>query len=304
MKARRELIAGLVWTSPWLVGSAVFLFLPMAMSFWYSLTDYPMLKPPVYIGLGNYRAMWGDERLWLVVRNTAMYAGVAIPLLTLVGLVLAAAIAGATERAGRWALAAVFLPTLVPAIAAAMIWYWLLNPDRGLVNLLLAPALRAVNGVTGLSLETPNWLGDAAWGLPAIVLTSLWGVGQAVVIYVAAIREVPRQLYEAASLDGMGPARRFWHVTVPMISPVILFNVITLTIAALQVFAIPYVLFRDERGQRDQGYFLSMYLYDNAFVWQKMGYASALAWIQLVFVLILTGVMFLASRRLVHYRAG
>lgn len=293
MSARRTNVAGWLWVSPWLIGGGVFLLLPMLMSLWYAMTDYPLLKPAVYIGLDNFVDLFSDARFWLTVKNTAVFAVVSIPLSTLLALALAGLLASPGLRGRAWFQAAIFIPTLVPLIAAAMIWYWLFNGEYGLINQTLAAV-----GIRG-----PNWLAESAWAMPAMVIMSLWGVGQAVVIYVAAINGVPKHLYEAGKLDGMGAVRRWWSITLPMISPVILFNVITLTIATLQVFAVPYVLFRNERGQRDEGYFYTMYLYDNAFVYQKMGYASAMAWIQMLVILALTGVMFLVSRKLVHYRA-
>jgi multiple sugar transport system permease protein len=292
VSTRRETLAGLAWVSPWLIGGTAFLFVPMGMSLWYSLTDYPLLKPPVFVGTANYAEMLGDARFWLTVRNTAVYAALAIPLCTAAALAIAGAINASGARLSRLLLAAIFLPTLVPMIAAAMIWLWLLNPRYGLINHTLA----------SVGLPAPNWLGDPRLAIPAMLLVALWGIGQSVVIYVAAMQEVPRSLYEAAEIDGVRPLRRFWSVTLPMISPQILFNVITLTIATLQVFVVPYVLFRNERGQRNEGYFYSMYLFDNAFVYQRMGYASAMAWIQLLIVLGLTWVMFAMSRRVVHYR--
>lgn len=288
----RNILSGLAWTSPWLVGFAAFLFLPLAMSLWYSFTDYPLLRPPVFVGVENYTELMHDKKFWLVVWNTLCYAAFAIPLCTIVSLVIAAALATPGLKARGFFLGAVFLPTLVPMMAAAMVWLWLFNAENGLINVLL----RLV-GVTG-----PIWLNDAHWSIPAIVLTGVWGVGQMVVVYVAAINEVPASLYEAGTLDGMGPVRRFQHVTLPLITPAILFNVITLTIGSLQIFVMPYVLFRNEQGQRDSGNMYNLLLYDNAFVYAKFGYASAMAWIQLLVVLALTGVMLLASKRLVHYR--
>lgn len=293
------MLTGLAWVSPWLIGGSLFLLLPMAMSLYYSLTDYPILKPPVFVGLDNYRQMMTDERLWRTVKNTALFGAVFVPISTFVSLVLAALLS-ARARGGNKPLAfartfraAIFIPTLVPLVATAMIWSWLFNGKYGLINLMLAQ----------LGIKGPNWLEGESWAIPALVLASLWGVGQQVIVYVAALQDVPRYLYEAGELDGMGPVRRFWHVTVPMISPSILFNSVTLTISTLQVFAVPYILFRNERGQREAGDFFNLYLYDNAFVYQRMGYASAMAWVQLFVVLALTGLMFLMSKRLVHYRA-
>ena len=296
MTRRSPLLTGLAFTAPWLVGSAIFLFLPMAMSLWYSFTDYPILKEPVYIGLDNYAELAGDARLHAVAINTALFAVVAIPLSTVLSLALAAMVSTRSMRLAGFYKAAIFIPTLVPIMASAMIWLWLFNGQFGLIN-------RAL-GALGLPEKFwPNWLASDNLALPVMVICSLWSVGQQVVIYAAAMQEVPRELYEAGGLDGMGPLRRFWHVTLPMISPVMLFNVVTLLIGTLQVFALPYVLFRDERGQRPAGDFYTLMLYDNAFVYQRMGYASAMAWVQMAVILVLTGVLFWASKRLVHERS-
>jgi multiple sugar transport system permease protein len=286
----RRTLVGLLWISPWLLGSGALVLLPMAMSFYYSLTDYPLLEPPLYIGFDNYRRLWHDPTFWRVVRNTALFAAVSVPVYTLVALALAGVLASRV-RFARFYQACIFLPTLTPLIAAAMVWMWLFNGEYGLINRLLA-----IVGVRG-----PTWLVDPGWVMPSLVIMSVWGVGQAMVIYIAAMQDVPRSLYEAARLDGMGPIRQFLHVTLPMISPAILFNVISLLIAAVQVFAVPFVMFRRPDGQHPQGHFYSMYLYENAFIYGQMGYASAMAWVQLLVVLALTGVLMLAGRSLVHY---
>jgi multiple sugar transport system permease protein len=291
-RSRERALVGWIWISPWLVGFIAFMALPIAMSLYYSFTDYPLLEPPLPVGPANYLRLVSDPVFLLAVKNTAVYGLVSIPLCTVLAVVLAAML-NARIR-GRWFFqAAVFLPTLVPMAASAMIWMWMLNGQYGLINRLLAPI-----GVQG-----PNWLLDQNWILPSLVLISLWGIGQAVVTYIAALQDVPRLLYESGAIDGMGPLRRFWHITLPMISPVILFNVIVLVIATIQVFAIPYVLSKAVPGRNERGfYFFTSYLYDNAFVFGQMGYASAMAWVQLLVVLALTGLTFLLSRRVVFYR--
>lgn len=287
---RGRLFTGLLWVSPWLFGAGLFVFAPMAMSLYYSFTDYPLLEPPLWSGLDNYSRMLSDPTFHRVVWNTTAYAVVSIPLFTIIALVLA----GLLSRSGRMVplyRACVFIPTLVPLIASAMVWMWLFNGEYGLINKLLSQV-----GIRG-----PAWVVDRNWVLPSMVIMSVWGVGQGVVIYIAAMQDVPRQLYEAARIDGMGTIRQFLHVTLPMISPAILFNVISLTIAAVQVFAVPMVMFRRPDGQNPAGHYYTMYLYENAFVYGNMGYASAMAWVQLLVVLVLTGVLLLAGRRLVHY---
>ncbi len=317
---RRENAAGWLWISPWLVGFLAFLALPMAMSLYYSFTDYNMLEPELWVGLENYRAMGKDAAFRAAMVRTLAYAAIAVPLSTIVALVIAGLLAGRV-RAGGLYQAAVFVPTLVPMAASAMIWLWLFNAERGLVNTLLRPiwpgiaaAARAVGGVFASDAPSrdalaarwsnpPNWLLDSAWAMPLIVVIGLWGVGQAVVVYVAAMREVPEQYYEAAAIDGMGPVRRFVSITLPMISPTILFNVVTLLIGSVQLFVVPYVLVKATPGGDPRSmYFFTMSMYDNAFVYAKMGYANAQAWVQLLIVLALTGVLFALGKRFVHYR--
>jgi multiple sugar transport system permease protein len=284
---------GLLWTSPWLVGGAVFILLPMAMSLYYAHTNYSMLESPIFIGWQNFSRMLSDTRLHLAAWNTAVFSVIFIPLATLFALVLAAMLAG-EGKLPRFVQACVFVPTLVPMVASAMVWMWLFNGEYGLIN----QGLKLI-GVTG-----PNWLIDRAWAIPALVIMSLWGVGQQVVIYIAAMQDVPRELYEAARLDGMGRAGQFWRVTLPGISPQIVFGVMVQTIATIQIFAQPFVMFRNKDGQNDAGLFYTMHLYDNAFVYLNMGYASAMAWMQFVVVLIITQIMMLASKRFVVYRGG
>ena len=284
-----EWIAGLAFTSPWIVGFVGFLLLPIILSFYYSLTDYSMLEPPLFVGLGNYTRMLGDAVFWTVMRNTVVYAVIAIPVGTFLALVIAALL-NTNMRGQTFYRAAVFLPTLVPLVAAAMIWMWLFNGELGLINTILG----------WLGIRGPNWLGEARWAMPALILMSFWGVGRAVVIYLAALQDVPQSLYEAADLDGMSRVGKFWNVTVPMVSPVILFNVIMSIIETWQVFAVPYIM--TQGGPDRSTYFYTMYLYDNAFPFGQMGYASALAWVQLVIILVLTALTFVISRRFVHYR--
>lgn len=290
-KARSNTALGLLWVSPWLVGGAVFLFLPMAMSLYYSFTDYPMLEPPLWCGLDNYARLMQDPTFWRVVKNTAKFCLFSIPLQTGLAVVLAAMLNGKV-RGARFLQACIFLPSLVPLIASAMVWMWLFNGEYGLINQAL--------GLVGI--HGPTWLVDQDWVMPSLVVMSLWGVGQAMVVYLAALQDVPKQLYEAGRIDGLGPVGQFVNVTLPMISPAILFNVIALTINSVQVFAVPFVMFRRPDGQNPAGHFYTMYLYESAFIYGRMGYASAMAWIQLVVILILTGLLLLVSRKLVNYR--
>lgn len=305
---RRIDAAGWLWISPWVCGFLAFLALPLSMSLYYSFTDYPLVERPLWIGLENYRAMLSDKLFIAAAIKTAAYAAVSIPVCTVAALVIASLLTAKVRAAGFFQ-AAVFLPTLVPMSASAMIWLWLFNQQNGLLNRVLVGVVKGlgldgiVPGLEGFS-GIP-WLGKDGWVMTALVMVSLWGIGQMVVVYLAAMKEVPVHLYEAASLDGMGPVRKFLNVTLPMISPVILFNVITLTIGAVQVFTIPFVLTKATPGGDPQAmYFYTSSMYDNAFVYARMGYASAQAWIQFLIVLILTAMTFITSKGLVHYRAG
>jgi multiple sugar transport system permease protein len=230
-----------------------------------------------------------------------VYALVAVPIGTVLSIGVAVLLAKDSRGVGLFR-AAVFVPSIVPLVASAMIWSWLFNGELGLINLALDAMLAPVNSVLGTSFRGPNWLGDPAWVMPSVVLMSCWGIGQGVVVYIAGIKEVPQALYEAASIDGVGRVGSFRHVTLPMISPVVLFNTIVGIIGAWQVFAVPYIMLGPSGGPDRAGYFYSMYLYDKAFNFGEMGYASALAWVQLLIVLGGTGVTLLLSRRLVHYR--
>ncbi|MEK6701603.1 MAG: sugar ABC transporter permease [Planctomycetota bacterium] len=292
----RENAMGWLWISPWIVGFLAFLLVPMVLSFYYSFTDYPLMEPPLWVGMGNYLRMFGDDKFISSAGRTLVYAALAVPLSTVVALVIAGLLSTRVRLAGIYQ-AAVFIPTLVPMAASGMVWLWLFNAQYGFINLLLAKV-----GIQG-----PGWFTDArpAWSMASILIVGLWGVGQAVVVYVAAMHEVPGSLYEAADLDGMGPVRKFLNVTLPMISPVILLNVVTLLIGAVQLFTVPFIVrAATPGGQTSTMTFYSVYMFDNAFVYGQMGYACAMAWVQLVVVLILTGLTFLASKKLVHYRGA
>jgi multiple sugar transport system permease protein len=286
----RDLATGLAFLSPWLAGFVGLLLVPIGLSFYYSLCDYSLLQPPLYVGLDNYRDLLADEVFWKSLGNTAYYAAMALPggLLVSLGLALALNVRTAGQSVYR---TIVFLPSLVPVVASAMVWLWLFNAKLGLINSVLAMA-----GVEG-----PGWLTDPRWAMPALAIMSLWGVGHTVVIYLAGLQDVPVELYEAAAMDGAGPWRRLWHVTLPLLSPVIFFNLVMAIIQALQVFTIPYIMTPGGNPARAT-YFYTMYLYDNAFTYPKMGYASAMAWIQLAIILALTALAFWSARKWVHYQ--
>jgi multiple sugar transport system permease protein len=286
----RALLRGLAFLSPWLIGFLAFTLLPVALSLYYSFCDYSLLQPPLFKGWMNYQRLVHDPVFWKALGNTAIYGVLALPLGMLAALGVAMLL-NSKNRAVSIYRTIVFLPSLVPAVASAMIWLWMFNAELGLIN----TALRAL-GVA----KPPGWLTDVKWAMPALVLMSFWGIGNTVVIYLAGLQDVPRELYEAAEIDGASPLRKTWHVTLPYISPVIFFNLIMGIIGTLQVFATPYIL--TGGGPARSTYFFTMYLYDNAFSYLRMGYASAMAWVQLLIILALTGLAAWSGRRWVHYQ--
>ena len=286
-----QLGKGLAFLSPWLIGFFVFTLIPVMLSFYYSLCEYSLLQKPLFIGLQNYHDLWNDPVFWKALKNTFYYAAMALPAGMLVSLGLALLL-NADIKGQAIYRTIIFLPSLVPAVASAMLWLWLFNAKLGLINLLLSYA-----GISG-----PGWLSTPEWAMPALAFMSLWGVGHTVVIYLAGLQDVPRELYEAAELDGAGPWSRLWNVTLPTISPVIFFNLIMAIIGTLQVFALPYIM--TGGGPARSTYFFTMYLYDNAFNYLKMGYASAMAWVQLLIIMVLTALAFWSSRKWVHQQGG
>lgn len=290
--AFRAELTGLAWISPWLVGFLLFLLLPIVLSGYLSFCEFNGLRRPVFTGWENVRALLGDRLFWQALRNTALYAAVALPAGTIIAILLAVLLNVSVPGRTLWR-ALIFVPTLVPLVAVAIVWMWMYNSRFGLINTAL--------GCIGI--KGPNWLSDASWTMPSMILLSFWSVGNAVVIYLAGLQDVPRSLYEAAHVDGAGPVQRLCHVTLPMISPAIFFNIVLGIIFVWQVFAVPYIMIPNG-GPGQNAYFYTMYLYDVAFLHQRFGYACLLSWIQLGIILLLTALAFRLSRNLVHYRGG
>jgi multiple sugar transport system permease protein len=279
---------GMAFVAPWLIGFAAFTVIPIALSLYYSFCEYSLLQSPVWIGLGNYRELWHDALFWRSLRNTLYYAALALP----AGLGVSLGLAILLNRPVRGQAiyrTIIFLPSLVPVVASAMVWLWLFNQKLGLINQLLG----------GIGIDGPGWLTDGHWAMPALALMSLWSVGNTVIIFLAGLQDVPQSLYEAAEIDGVNAWQRLWNVTIPTISPVIFFNLIMAIIGTWQVFTIPYIM--TGGGADYSTLFYSMYLYNNAFNYLRMGYAGAMAWIQLLIIMGLTALAFWSAKRWVHY---
>jgi multiple sugar transport system permease protein len=285
---RRRTWAGLAFVSPWLVGFAAFTLYPVCASIFYSFCDYDVLSPPVWVGMLNYSDMATDNVFWLSVYNTLVFNLIALPLSLVSALALALLLNQPVRFQGVFR-AVYYLPSLVPAVAGAMVWLWILNGRHGILN----QALMAV----GVS-HPPLWLDDPAWAKPSLALVSLWGCGNTVVIYLAALQGVPRSLLEAAMIDGASAWRRLIHVTLPAISPVICFNLLIGIIGGLQVFTTAIIMGGAERSTL----FYAIYIYYNAFEYRHMGYASAMAWILCLLIMALTWLASRASRGFVHYQ--
>lgn len=288
-RERRHLLAGLGFTSLWIIGLLVFTAYPVFASLFYSFCDYSILKAPVWCGLENYRQLVQDELFWKSLRNTLFYAGLSVPLGTVVSLALAVLLN--QEVRGRAFFRTFFyLPSIMPIVASSMLWLWILNGQYGLLNWVLAPLL----GIVGRT--PPAWLADPTWAKPGLVLMSLWGTGNAMVIYLAGLQGVPRELYEAAEIDGAGRWQKFRHITLPMLSPVIYFNVIMSLIGALQVFTQAYIISEAANGNGNGSdgnparstLFYTIYLFSTAFYDLRMGYASAMAYVLFVLIATLT----------------
>lgn len=290
---RREALAGYLFISPWLIGFLVFTFGAMAYSLYISFSYYNLAKNTVRpAGLQNYRDMFTDPRVALSLKNTLFYAVMAVPLEIVFALLLAALLNRLGRSAGFFRTL-YYLPKMTPAVATASVFFLLLNGNTGAIN----------KGLGLLGIEGPQWLIDPAWVKPSIVLMTLWGVSGTMVIFLAALKNVPRELYEVASLDGAGPVRSFFTITVPMISSAIFFNVIVLTIAALQVFDQAFLLFwRDQNNASpESSLFYGVYLFQQAFRQFDFGFAAAMAWLLFVIIMLITAVQVRFGNRFVYY---
>jgi multiple sugar transport system permease protein len=299
-KERRDLMTGLLFISPWLIGFVALCLYPAVASLYYSMCDYSTLTPAVFTGGANYRDLLTDALFWKALYNTAYFAFFSIPLGLFVSLSLAILLNFNIPARGVFRTI-FFLPSLVPMVCLAVLWQWMLNGNLGLIDDSLKPLLHGVNLLFGSHLYPPDWLQDAHFARWGIIFTSLWGVGNAVVIYLAGLQEVPRHLYESADIDGAGFWSKTWNITLPIISPVIYFNVVISIIGSLQVFAVPYVITNGGDGPDRSLLFVATYLYQNAFDYWNMGYACAIGVLLFLIIVALTYSATRLSRRHIYY---
>lgn len=285
---KSEVAAAMMFASPWIIGMILLVGGPIVFSIVLAFTRYDVLSPARYTGLENFRDLLADPIFYKSIANTAFML-IRVPLGMLVGLGIAMLLDRAIRGIGFYRTA-MFMPAIVPMVAASLLWMWIFNPTIG-----------PINGVLGaIRLPQPLWLSDPNWSKPALIIMSLWTAGASMIIWLAGLQSIPPQLYEAASIDGAGPWRRFWNITIPMLSPYILFNAIVGVIATMQIFGEAYIMTPDGRPA-DSTMVYAYHLFKQAFQYFRMGYASALAWILFVMVLALTILQLWAGRKWVHY---
>jgi multiple sugar transport system permease protein len=284
----REALFFYLCVAPWIVGFLLFTAGPLIASILISLTRWDFISPPTYIGLENYTAMLDDELFFKSLRVTSVYTFLSVPL-GLAGGLLIAWLMNQKLKGITLFRTIYYLPTVIAGVAFALLWQWMFNPNYGMINGVLA-----LVGIPG-----PKWIYSEQWVVPAYVLMSLWGVGASMIIYLAALQSVPTELYEAAAIDGAGAMRRFWSITLPMISPVILFNLIIGIINSFQIFTSVYIM--TQGGPNNGSLFFVLYIYRHAFQYFNTGYASALAWVLFIIIMLFTLIIFRSSRAWVYY---
>ena len=290
--SRREwqnLGVGLFFVSPWLIGFLIWVLYPLGSSLYYSFTRYDLLRPPVWLGLQNYIEIFTDDpHFGIVTYNTFYYVVLSVPL-GVVSAFLLATLLNNDVRGRSLFRTIFFFPAIVPAVVTAMVWQFLLHTQYGAINATLA----------GWGFKTIPFISNPTLAKPSLILIHIWAQGNAMVIFLATLQDVPRTLYEAAIVDGANAWHKFWHISVPMCTPVILFNLIMGFIGGFQSFTLPWLL--TGGGPNDATEFYALHLYRNAFQYLRMGKASALAWILFVVVVLFTILLFRSSARWVYY---
>ncbi|WP_225442541.1 carbohydrate ABC transporter permease [Paenibacillus lycopersici] len=285
---RRNLRNGLLFVSPWLIGFAVFSLLPFLLSLYYSFTNYDAVSSPDWVGVGNFSQLFQDVLFWKSIVNTIYYTAFAVPLGIVCGVALALLLN--IKIKGMVVYRTIFyLPSIVPVVASSVLWLWLFDPQFGLINSML----------NAVGLAGPGWLVDPSWSKPALIVMGLWGVGGSMIIYLAGLQDIPQEMYESAQIDGAVWWHKIVYITLPMISPVIFFNLIMGLIGSFQYFTQAYII--TSGGPNDSTLFYSLYLYKNAFSYFHMGLASAMAWILFLLIMAVTLLVFRSSARWVFY---
>jgi multiple sugar transport system permease protein len=292
--ARREAAAGYLFVTPWIIGFLLFTIGPMIASLIFSLTRYDIVNPPQWVGIQNYAELLRDSVFWQSVKVTLYFALLSLPSSLVLGFILAVLLNQDVPGIRLWRTI-YFLPSVLSGVAVTLLWVLIFNPQIGVVNAVLER----------LGINGPGWFADPVWALPSLAIMGLWGVGQNMIIYLAGLQSVPPDLYDAAKVDGAGSWQRFRFVTVPMMSPVLFYNLVLGLIATFNYFTQAYVasdaVIGDVGGPVRSTLFYNIYLFQNAFEFNRMGYASAMAWVLFVIVLLLTLLVFKSSHLWVYY---
>lgn len=284
----RESLEGYLWASPWFAGFLIFIAGPMLASVYLAFTHYDLANPPQFVGLANIQELLTDPLVLKTLIITTIFALATVPTNLLFGLILAV-IVNMNVRGVTFWRTVYYLPAITPVVAYAQLWIWIFNRDYGLLNSFLH-----LFGIQG-----PAWLGDPSWVLPSLIIMTFWGVGVPMVINLAGLQGIPTQLYEAASIDGASDWYRFWSITIPMMSPVIFYNLVMGVIGAMQAFTTIFLL--TNGGQQENGMVFMIYLYKEAFSSLRMGYGSALAWVLFLYILALSLLIFRSAKSWVYY---
>jgi multiple sugar transport system permease protein len=285
----REYLAFYLFASPWLIGLLLLTIGPMVASLVLSFADYPVITPAKFVGLSNYITMLTKDKLvWQSIKVTLLYSLGALPLILCCSF-LVAMMLNQKMRGANFLRTFYYMPTVISGVSVAVLWMWMLNPEFGLVNNVLS-----IFGING-----PEWFFSKTWVIPAFMLMGLWAMGVTMVVFLAGLQDIPIHLYEAAQIDGAGALSRFRHVTLPMMSPVILFNLIIGIIDSFQIFTPSLII--TNGGPDNASLFFGLFLYQNAFRYLKMGYASALAWLMFVIIVALTALVFRTTGKWVYY---
>lgn len=290
---RRLTLWGLVFLSPWIIGFLVFTLVPMVTSLVLSFTDYDLLNPNAinFVGLSNYNRLFSDPQVGASTSATVRFAILALPVSILMPLLMAALLTSKRLWGRRLFTTLFYMPYMVPVVSAVFIWQGFLNQESGWLNGILG-----IFGIRG-----PDWINSFDWIYPSMVIIGIWGLGNYLLTTIAGMQGIPTELYEAAYVDGAGPFTIFRKITIPMISPVIFYNLILSVIGIFKYFEIPYILGRGQGQPGGATYFYNVYLYKTAFTYQDMGYGSTLAWALFVVAMIVTALLFVTSRRWVYY---
>jgi multiple sugar transport system permease protein len=276
---------------PWLLGTILFVCYPIISSLYYSFTEYDIIHPPKWIGFQNYIKMFHDELFWRGVKATFIFTIFSVPLQLTLALMLALLVNQKIPFRGLFRTL-LYFPSMISGVALSLVWLWVFNSQTGLFNYVLG-----LIGVHG-----PSWLQDEKWALTAMIIMTLWGAGAGMIIFLAGLQSVPRIMYEAGQIDGVSRWQSFQKITLPMISPIILFQLIMGVIESFQVFTQAFVMTKG--GPHYATQFYVFYLWQNGFQFYKMGYASAMAWLLLIVVMILTYIIMKVSKKYVHYEGG